>query len=163
MSDLERLPDSSPSGPPVIPDYIVRSRLPTPSRSTSLASEPPGDASKTDEIAISDVYRQVDVTGSLEAAAVRLSRAAKHVQMWEDDPEEAGYLYAESDDDDSLEEEDLVVEHLCEVVDGLWVGDLVAAMDTSGLEERNIVGQRLHRKGSMLRRRPTSCLCSDRA
>jgi hypothetical protein len=44
----------------------------------------------------------------------------------------------EEDEEEEDEEEEPVV-HLQEIVEGLWVGDLVAAMDTEGLKERGIV------------------------
>lgn len=66
--------------------------------------------------------------------------------------DEDEFAVAEDDDDDEdvvmsgqtqggqggAEEEQEVV-HLQEIVEGLWVGDLVAAMDTEGLEEKGIV------------------------
>jgi dual specificity phosphatase 12 len=99
----------------------------------------------------------VESTGSLEAAAKKLQQVAKmRTRMWEDDPEEAEYVaqhqqhhaqygYGDGDEDENEnavedDEEDMQeVVHLQEVVEGLWVGDLVAAMDTEGLEERGIV------------------------
>lgn len=117
---------------------------------------PPADAARPDDAAVEDVYRQVESTGSLEAAAKKLQQVAKmRTRMWEDDPEEAEYVaqhqqhqaqhgYGDEDEDEIAvedEEEDMQeVVHLQEVVEGLWVGDLVAAMDTEGLEERGIVG-----------------------
>nr|XP_031864201.1 uncharacterized protein CI109_000113 [Kwoniella shandongensis]KAA5531273.1 hypothetical protein CI109_000113 [Kwoniella shandongensis] len=123
-----------------------RPKLPTRSNST-LKSGPPTDAVKPDDAAIDDVYREVSSTGSLQAAAKRLEQYAR----WADDPEEAGYL--QQGEEDEVEEEGYYEEddrfdedgdgrgevvHLQEVVEGLWVGDLVAAMDTEGLEQRGI-------------------------
>ena len=46
-------------------------------------------------------------------------------------------------DDDDMDEDEAGAEpevvHLQEIVEGLWVGDLVAAMDTEGLKARGIV------------------------
>ncbi|KAK8858581.1 hypothetical protein IAR55_002810 [Kwoniella newhampshirensis] len=128
---------------------MSRPKLPERSNST-LTSGPPTDAVKPDDAAIDDVYREVSSTGSLQAAAKRLEQYAR----WADDPEEAGYLEQENEevvDDEEYEEERIgdermnedgdgrgEVVHLQEVVDGLWVGDLVAAMDTEGLEQRGI-------------------------
>jgi dual specificity phosphatase 12 len=123
---------------------------------------PPADAARPDDAAVEDVYRQVESTGSLEAAAKKLQQVAKmRTRMWEDDPEEAEYVaqhqqqqqqhqaqygYGDEDEDEIAveddEEEMQEVVHLQEVVEGLWVGDLVAAMDTEGLEERGIVSCR---------------------
>ena len=47
------------------------------------------------------------------------------------------------DDDEEEEEEEVFSEpevtHLQEIQEGLWIGDLVAAMDTAGLEAKGIV------------------------
>lgn len=175
-----------------------RPSLPQRSNST-LTAAPPADAIKADEDAIADMYRQVNQTGSLEAAAKKLQQYAR---AWEDDPEEREYLeqiretkrngvkanagsgtvgaeglaaaagkmslaqqrmmqaFADEDDgdedavmaeeirdeqdyevfeddEDDVEEEEVV--HLQQVEDGLWIGDLVAAMDTAGLEAKGIV------------------------
>ncbi|WVQ96675.1 hypothetical protein IAU59_003781 [Kwoniella sp. CBS 9459] len=129
-----------------------RPRLPTRSNS-QLSAGPPADASKADDEAISDVYREVDSTGSISAAAKRLEQMAK----WADDPEEASYLQQHGVEDDAIisdegSDDEAIhsavsggrrdsngeVVHLQEVVDGLWIGDLVAAMDEDGLEQRGI-------------------------
>lgn len=76
--------------------------------------------------------------------------------IWADDPEEAGYMaqtqqyddsalsdeeyeYSAGDDADMEDEEEQEVVHMQEVVEGLWVGDLVGAMDQDGLKEKGIV------------------------
>lgn len=72
--------------------------------------------------------------------------------IWADDPEEAEYMGQGGYDDSALTDEeeyegmdeDEVVEevvHMQEVVEGLWVGDLVGAMDQDGLEQKGIVSQ----------------------
>jgi dual specificity phosphatase 12 len=45
----------------------------------------------------------------------------------------------EKEEDEAEEFEEPGVTHLQEIQEGLWIGDLVAAMDTAGLEERGIV------------------------
>ncbi|WVQ83062.1 hypothetical protein IAT38_005200 [Cryptococcus sp. DSM 104549] len=122
-----------------------RPRLPTRSISTT-SSAPPTDASKPDDAAVDDVYREVSSTGSLHAAAKKLEQYAR----WADDPEEAGYLgvggayegvdedAVMSDEDEDGEGEGQEREHLQEIIEGLWVGDLVAAMDEECLKERGI-------------------------
>ncbi|WVR06350.1 hypothetical protein IAU60_003381 [Kwoniella sp. DSM 27419] len=134
---------------------MFRPRLPTRSQS-HLSAGPPHDASRPDDVAVEDVYREVDETGSLSAAAKKLEQYSR----WADDPEEAGYIQQQgrpgyegveedvlmTDEDEEGEEgEDGLGEegqgevvHLQEVVDGLWIGDLVSAMDTEGLERRGI-------------------------
>ncbi|BEI83026.1 hypothetical protein CcaverHIS002_0308940 [Cutaneotrichosporon cavernicola] len=108
----------------------------------------PADALKPDEQAIDDVFAQVKETGTLEGAARRLAELAaaeegpgtlqhqRRHQAWMDDPEEAAYLAQQQQQEE--EEEEVVVEHLNEVIDGLWIGDLFAAMDADGLKERGI-------------------------
>lgn len=116
---------------------------------------PPADAMKPDSEAISDVYAQVAATGSLQLAAAKLAAIAhsstasipavmQRRQAWYDDPEEAEFLAQQDEEEYGEEEEDdgdanMVIEHLQEVVEGLWIGDLVAAMDSAGLRERGIV------------------------
>lgn len=114
---------------------------------------PPADALKPDEEAIDDVYAQVEQTGTLEAAARRLAELAaaeaesgaapsltarRQAHGWWDDPEEAEYL-AQQEEGMYEEEEEVEIEHMNEVVDGLWIGDLVSAMDADGMRERGIV------------------------
>jgi dual specificity phosphatase 12 len=119
--------------------------MPVRSKSTRTAG-PPSDAAKPDDKAINDVYKSVQETGSLELAALKLQKYAAQ-RTWEDDPEEAGYIAALAADDvemDEDEEENVMegqreVVHLQEVLPGLWIGDLVAAMDMPGLAERGIV------------------------
>jgi dual specificity phosphatase 12 len=54
------------------------------------------------------------------------------------------------------------VTHLQEIQEGLWIGDLVAAMDTAGLEERGIVSHSpLPSCSADTIDRPTLYLCSD--
>lgn len=116
----------------------------TPTTMTDLA---PADAQKPDSRAVDDVYDQLKATGSLEAAARRLAEIAmqedtvpkvvQRRQTWEDDPEEAEWQMQHSQATPPADEEE--VEHLQQVCDGLWVGDLVAAMDVEGLRERGIV------------------------
>jgi dual specificity phosphatase 12 len=48
------------------------------------------------------------------------------------------------------------VTHLQEIQEGLWIGDLVAAMDTAGLEERGIVSLPVLSSCIRLTTRPTS-------
>lgn len=117
---------------------------------TDVPDEPPADATKPDDTAIDDVYAQVDATGSLEAAARKLAAIAaaeaedggvtpavvQRRQVWDDDDE---YFYQGAAGGEEGEEEE--IEHLQEVYDGLWVGDLVAAMDGNGLRERGIVSR----------------------
>lgn len=69
-----------------------------------------------------------------------------------DDPEEQDYQQQyeedvfEEDETDMDPDEDRngvkEVVHMQEILPGLWVGDLVAAMDTAGLEEKGIVSSR---------------------
>ncbi|WOO77405.1 Tyrosine-protein phosphatase YVH1 [Vanrija pseudolonga] len=115
---------------------------------TDAPSEPPADATKPDDTAIDDVYAQVDATGSLEAAARKLAAIAaaeaedggvtpvvvQRRQVWEDEDDEYFYRGGGGEAEEEAEE----IEHLQEVYDGLWVGDLVAAMDGDGLRERRI-------------------------
>lgn len=122
-----------------------------PSRSLSTRTAgPPSDATAPDDKAINDVYRSVEETGSLELAAKKLQKFASAQRGWEDDPEEMAYTanqqdHKDEDDDDVLEFEDgdeetmREVVHLQEALPGLWIGDLVAAMDVKGLEQRGIV------------------------
>lgn len=141
---------------------MSRPILPKRSGST-LSAGPPTDAELPDDKAINDVYRSVEELGSLELAAkklqqIALERAASTSgsSQWADDPEEAGYMvdpryrYDEDEDDAVFAQqqrsngyegrEDVAeVVHLQEVVEGLWIGDLVAAMDIPGLQERGIV------------------------
>lgn len=126
-------------------------RIPLPQRTPSHHDdEPPADALKPDTEAIDDVYAQVAQTGSIEAAARKLAELAHDElelghepanvarrQPWEDDPEEQAFLNTTVEVEDELEE----TEHLQEVVNGLWIGDLVAAMDAEGLRERGIVSR----------------------
>jgi len=118
---------------------------------------PPADALKPDDEAVADVYDQVAATGSLHAAAAKLAKIAeshtgtvpavmaRRQYAWEDDPEEAEFLASqqqqqyEDEDEDEYEDGRAEIEHLQQVVDGLWIGDLVAAMDGQGLRERGIV------------------------
>ncbi|WVW84652.1 hypothetical protein I302_106686 [Kwoniella bestiolae CBS 10118] len=132
-----------------------RPRPKLPGRSYSnLQDDPPSDATKADDDAVDDVYREVNSTGSLQAAAKRLEQYARFA----DDPEESGYLeqhnmqedviMTDEDTDDELSpvsprgkdrrDGNGEVVHLQEVVDGLWIGDLVAAMDVEGLQQRGI-------------------------
>lgn len=48
---------------------------------------------------------------------------------------------SEASDTDSLEEQDDEIElgHMQEIVDGLWIGDVVAARDGKALQEAGIV------------------------
>ena len=126
-------------------DLFTMSRPVMPGRSASMRTAgPPSDASKPDDKAINDVYKSVEETGSLDLAAKKLQKYAAQ-RTWEDDPEEAGYLAASADDDELEDEEDEEMDdrrevvHLQEVLPGLWIGDLVAAMDMAGLEGRGIV------------------------
>jgi dual specificity phosphatase 12 len=141
---------------------------PLPKRSMSQKSmNPPYDATKSDGPAIDDIHQEVQRTGSLERAARRLShqghtksssgsvsslrsvkeRAGEDGQGFgegvdglsmnqTEDPEEVDFQSGEVEED---EEDESDVVHLQEVIDGLWIGDLVAAMDTKGLEARGIV------------------------
>lgn len=140
-----------------------------PSRSLSTyTAGPPSDAQAPDDKAINDVYRSVEETGSLELAAKKLQKFATQQRGWEDDPEEMAYLATKRDvddealdmDDEDREEEEMEVVHLQEALPGLWIGDLVAAMDVRGLEQRGIVSvhpiQEVHAD-----LRPMSCLCFD--
>ncbi|WWC62551.1 uncharacterized protein I303_105147 [Kwoniella dejecticola CBS 10117] len=127
-----------------------RPRLPGRSKS-NMKDDPPSDASKPDDKAVDDVYKEVNSTGSLELAAKALER---YTQKFMEDPEEQGYLdkhnlqedvIMSSDDEDSNSPSKQSssgskseVVHLQEVVDGLWIGDLVSAMDTEGLQQRGI-------------------------
>ncbi|KAL1412864.1 tyrosine protein phosphatase yvh1 [Vanrija albida] len=116
--------------------------------SATHADEPPADALRPDEDAIDDVYAQVASTGSLEAAARRLAEIAAaggeapavvaRRQAWagEEDEDDDYFRQARDEGDDGEEGEE--IEHLQEVADGLWVGDLVAAMDADGLRARGI-------------------------
>lgn len=142
------------------------SRPPMPARSDSnMTAGPPSDAAEPDDKAISDVYRSVQETGSLELAAKKLQMYAtkqqeekdtkakqqKMRQMWADDPEEAGYManapngaddmVVDEEDDDEREVMQEEVVHSQEVLPGLWIGDLVAAMDTKGMQEKGIVSR----------------------
>lgn len=77
--------------------------------------------------------------------------------------EEDDGMMGDDDDDqgrgsDDGEEE---VVHMQEVMDGLWIGDLVAAMDVAGLERRGIVRKDPYILGrrSLTSSRPISCHC----
>lgn len=122
---------------------LRRPDLPSRRPSTGASSRAPADAFKPDDEAVDDVYLQVDATGSLEAAAKKLAElaadgptpAVQRRHEWWNDPEEQEFLEYEEEDDEG----DYEMEHLNEVVDGLWIGDLVSAMDVDGLRERGIV------------------------
>lgn len=90
------------------------------------------------------------------AAASNSSAAAQPYARWADDPEEAEYLQSTSnlhaqtehvedqvlvsdEEEEEEEEEKEAMGHMQEVVDGLWVGDLVAANDDDQLEQHGIV------------------------
>lgn len=118
---------------------MSRPRLPSRSASTRTAG-PPSDAAAPDDKAINDVYRSVEETGSLELAALKLQKFAM-AQSGEGD-DERGYLGGEDEDEGEFEgrdEETTEVVHCQEALPGLWIGDLVAAMDIPGLEARGIV------------------------
>jgi dual specificity phosphatase 12 len=51
----------------------------------------------------------------------------------------------EKEEEDEEEFEAPGVTHMQEIQEGLWIGDLVAAMDTAGLEERGIVSPPLYK------------------
>lgn len=58
--------------------------------------------------------------------------------------EEDVQMMGDEDNDDQgrgSEDGEEEVVHLQEVMDGLWIGDLVAAMDVAGLERRGIVSR----------------------
>jgi len=58
----------------------------------------------------------------------------------DDEIEEDESMEGDDEEGQGESEEDIgEIVHLQEVVEGLWIGDLVAAMDTAGLEERGIV------------------------
>lgn len=119
----------------------------------TMTDLPPADAQKPDSLAVDDVFDQLKATGSLEAAARRLAEIAmreetlpkvvQRRQAWEDDPEEAEWQQQQAEEAQGgaarRGEEEEEIEHLQQVCDGLWVGDLVAAMDGEGLRERGIV------------------------
>lgn len=129
-------------------------KLPQLSRRASeyeAATPAPADALKPDEEAVDDVHAKVKEVGTLEGAARRLAElAAAETESgagtplqarragWWDDPEEAAY-FAAQEEGGYEEEEEVMIEHMNEVVDGLWIGDLVSAMDADGLRERGIV------------------------
>lgn len=88
------------------------------------------------------------------AASSSSAAAAQPYARWADDPEEAEYLQSTSNlraqtehvedqvlmsDEEEEEEEKEAMGHMQEVVDGLWVGDLVAANDDDQLEKHGIV------------------------
>ncbi|GMK53971.1 hypothetical protein CspeluHIS016_0105570 [Cutaneotrichosporon spelunceum] len=110
----------------------------------------PADSLKPDKQAIDDVFAQVEETGTLEGAAQRLAElgaaedgagTAQHqrrMRSFENDPEEAAYFATQRRFEEDKEEQVVQPEHLNEIVEGLWVGDLMAAMDTNGLCERGI-------------------------
>lgn len=116
----------------------------------TMTDLPPADAQKSDSLAVDDVFDQLKATGSLEAAARKLHEIAmkeetlpkvmQRRQAWEDEEEEAEWQQeAEEQAGGRREGEEEEVEHLQQICDGLWVGDLVAAMDGEGLRERGIV------------------------
>ncbi|KAE8538815.1 hypothetical protein D1P53_005180 [Cryptococcus gattii VGV] len=87
------------------------------------------------------------------AASSSSAAAAQPYARWADDPEEAEYLQSTSNlhaqtehvedqvlmsDEEEEEEEKEAMGHMQEVVDGLWVGDLVAANDDDQLEKHGI-------------------------
>ncbi|WVN85072.1 HAD hydrolase, family IIID [Cryptococcus depauperatus CBS 7841] len=90
--------------------------------------------------------------GKKEKEIISRSRAQAHqYAMWAEDPEEADYLniHGEENDDQQLDvkgevlmsDEEMnhdAMGHMQEVVDGLWIGDLVAASDTKELEKHGI-------------------------
>jgi len=84
----------------------------------------------------------------LKAAARKLQQYGK-MRGSEDDPEEAEYVAQKHQvpgaDNEEREEGLPEVIPLQEVIEGLWIGDLVAAMDKEGLEERGIVSSRCKR------------------
>lgn len=108
--------------------------------SSQVTNDSPADAPQPDNVAVQDVHDQVSQTGSLEAAARKLQQHGRSRGVV-DDPEEAEYrtggAASESFKGKGAQENEIV--HLQEVVEGLWIGDLVAAMNTTGLEERGIV------------------------
>ncbi|KAI9632039.1 uncharacterized protein MKK02DRAFT_21395 [Dioszegia hungarica] len=131
--------------------------MPTRSKST-LTANAPYDAAKPDDEAVDDVIEQVEDTGSLERAARKLGLYAKLAGYVRAQVKKADEEFAVDDDEDEDEEEDgegedVAMEmkngdgdrsdveeviHLQEIVGGLWVGDLVAAMDSEGLDARGI-------------------------
>nr|XP_019012744.1 uncharacterized protein I206_02239 [Kwoniella pini CBS 10737]OCF51525.1 hypothetical protein I206_02239 [Kwoniella pini CBS 10737] len=143
-------------------DQNTRPRPRLPGRSKSnIKDDPPFDAAKPDEKAVDDVYKQVNSTGSLELAAKALEKYTNNQKVLmnenDQDSEELGYLnkhnlqedvIMSSDDDDDFITSPLKqnnksdggsgVIHIQEVVDGLWIGDLVSAMDIEGLQKRGI-------------------------
>lgn len=90
---------------------------------------------------------------NLKERASTRAQVAQPYARWADDPEEAEYLqsnvHAQAaahvedqvlvSDEEEEEEEKEAMGHMQEVVDGLWVGDLVAANDDDELEKNGIV------------------------
>ncbi|KAK4683654.1 dual specificity phosphatase 12, partial [Tremellales sp. Uapishka_1] len=130
----------------------MASRPLLPQRSlSSLSSGPPSDSMKPDDEAVLDVIEGVSETGSLKLTARKLrslsmmskasGESAPRSEKDRYEPEEEEYERSEEVEEDEGEVDmvkDGEIEHLQEIVPGLWVGDLVAAMDTEGLEQRGI-------------------------
>jgi hypothetical protein len=82
-------------------------------------------------------------TGKMTLAQQRMMQAFQDEQDGDEGAgmhvdEEDYEVFADDDEDDDDGGNHEVV-HLQEVEDGLWIGDLVAAMDTAGLQARGIV------------------------
>ena len=134
---------------------------------SSRTADAPFDAREPDDKAVNDVYRSVEETGSLEMAAKKLQKYAAQ-QRWEDDPEEAEFLAGRTDEVDEYGDESMggreemeQVVHMQEVLPGLWIGDLVAAMDTASLQRNGIVSNTNNRVLGISHARPTSYPCYD--
>lgn len=96
---------------------------------------------------------QAEKLRNLKERASTRAQVAQPYARWADDPEEAEYLqpnvHAQAaahvddqvlvSDEEEEEEEKEAMGHMQEVVDGLWVGDLVAANDDDELEKNGIV------------------------
>ncbi|OWT39927.1 dual specificity phosphatase 12 [Cryptococcus neoformans Bt1] len=95
---------------------------------------------------------QAEKLRNLKERASTRAQVAQPYARWADDPEEAEYLqsnvHAQAaahvedqvlvSDEEEEEEEKEAMGHMQEVVDGLWVGDLVAANDDDELEKNGI-------------------------
>lgn len=129
-----------------MPSMLTASEPPKRSLSTSSGSAP-DDAVKSDDSAIDDALSRVSEDGSIDDSrlvtvpADRLKkRSASSVVEEEPETEKEQEDQMTACDDETTREQDKAA-HMQQVEEGLWIGDLIAAMDTKGLEAAGIVSR----------------------
>ena len=117
-----------------------------PKRSLSTSSGPvPDDAIHADDCAIDDALSRVEEDGSIDDSrpvavpAERLKKRSASSVMAEEPEEQEQQEEKMKEFDDEQTREKNKTAHMQQVEEGLWIGDLIAAMDTKGLEAANIV------------------------